>query len=127
MTPESLIARLQAALLELQVKGIPPTIALSATKRALRMARGNAACLSEPIREQGFSDMLEFQLRHSEDWCRGVVRARDDGSYAAGMARAARDDRWGQGMRRQGLTVGAKTRRAWGEAQTAAVEGWEGQ
>lgn len=123
---DQVAARLAAARLELEAAGATPDQAGLAIKRAVGLARMRATWLSPAIRQQGFDDLLEHELRYAPSWIEGSKRAARDGSYATEMKRVVRDDRVAEGLRKGGTEMGPKYRKAWREGvEQRAGERWQ--
>jgi len=63
--------------LELNAKGYPQGMIRAAMSRARGAAQTRAKMLSEPIQEQGFYDLLRWELNKAEDWCVRVQKFLD--------------------------------------------------
>lgn len=61
--------------LELQAKGYNARLSQVAAERAWGSAWKKAEPISETIRAQAFYDLLQEELRSSEDWCRQMESA----------------------------------------------------
>ena len=65
---EDAVVLLAASELELETKGYPRSLIRTALARAKGTAEYMAVRLSEDIREQGFVDLLRFELVRAEPW-----------------------------------------------------------
>jgi hypothetical protein len=125
VTPDQVTGRLAVAQLELVAKGHSGRDAQTATWRAVRYAQRMSEQVRPAVRSVVFADFLEHQLRGCDAWLDGVEEARARGDYAAGMERAARDQRYEDGMQRLTGTRPQQTAQAWRAAAPQAVEAWE--
>lgn len=125
LTP--LLARAQAAELELAAQGIPETLARASVRMALRSTLGTVERLPPSMREQAAPAFLEARLQDALAYAHSIMAARERGKYASGTARALRDGRWEEGYKEMGIEVRPEVAERYRERQEAAVaaQSWE--